>query len=137
MKYLLDTNVLSEIRKPRGEKKVKDFVNTLGEENIFISVVSIGEIAWGIEKLPLGQKKTELLVWLGQKLPEFFGNRIIPLDTEIMTQWGILQGFVKQTLPVLDSLIAATALTRGLTVVTRNTRDFKNVTGLKLLNPWL
>ena len=137
MKYLLDTNIISEIRKARGNTGVKNFVNSLQEEDIFISAISVGEIACGIEKLPPGQKKTELLLWLGQKLPAFFGNRIISLDTEIMTEWGILQGRTKQTLPVFDSLIAATALARSLTIVSRNTRDFEKIPGLKLLNPWL
>ena len=137
MKYLLDTNIISEIRKTRGNSNVKNFVNSLSEEDIYISVISVGEIACGIEKLPPGQKKTELLVWLSQKLPGFFGNRIIPLDTEIMTEWGILQGRIKQTLPIFDSLIAATALSRGFTIVTRNSRDFEKIPGLKLLNHWL
>ena len=137
MKYLLDTNVLSEIRKPRGSPRVKAFVDSLREEDTFISVLSVGEIACGIEKLPPGPKKTELLLWLGQKLPEYFGNRIIPLDVDIMTEWGIIQGRTLQTLPVFDSLLAASALARRLTMVTRNTKDFEKIQGLKLLNPWL
>ena len=135
MKYLLDTNVLSEIRKPRGHAGVKAFINSLREEDLFISVLSVGEINFGIEKLPPGPKKTELTVWLTQKLPERFGNRIIPLDVDIMAEWGRLQAQTP-TLPVFDSLIAASALARRLTVVTRNTRDFRRVKGLLLLNPW-
>ena len=136
MKYLLDTNVLSEIRKPNGNARVKTFVNSLREEDIFISVISIGEIGYGIEKLPAGPKKTELIIWLTQKLPERFGNRIISLDADIMAEWGKLHAQTAKTLPVFDSLIAASAITRRLTIVTRNTKDFDKIKGLNLLNPW-
>ena len=136
MKYLLDTNVLSEIRKPNGHKGVKSFVSNLREEDIFISVLSIGEIAYGIEKLPAGPKKTELFAWLTQKLPERFGKRIIALDTDIMAEWGRLQAQTRKTLPVFDSLIAATALSGRFAIVTRNTGDFDQIEGLILFNPW-
>ena len=136
MKCLLDTNILSEIRKPRGHAGVKAFVDSLWEEDIYISALSIGEIGFGIEKLLAGPKKTELYIWLTQKLTERFGNRIIPLDVDVMTEWGKLQFQTRKTLPVFDSLIAATALARRLTVVTRNTRDFEKIEGLLLYNPW-
>ena len=135
MKYLLDTNVLSEIRKPQGHTGVKAFVNSLREEDIFISVLSIGEIAFGIEKLPPGPKKAELSIWLDQKLPERFGSRIITLDVDIMAEWGRLTA-KSRTLPVFDSLIAASALARRLTIVTRNNKDFEDIEGLLLYNPW-
>jgi predicted nucleic acid-binding protein len=135
VKYLLDTNVISEIRKPNGHEGVKAFVDNLQEEDVYISVLSIGEIRFGIEKLNSGPKKTELLLWLTQKLPERFWGRIIPLDSDIMTEWGRLYAQTK-TLPLFDSLIAASALARRLTVVTRNTKDFERVAGIILLNPW-
>ena len=135
MKYLLDTNVLSEIRKPNGHAGVKAFVDNLREEDIYISVLSIGEIAFGIEKLPEGQKKNELYIWLTQKLTGRFANRIIDLDADIMTEWGRMQAKTK-TLPVFDSLIAASALARRLTVVTRNIRDFEKIEGIILINPF-
>ena len=136
MKYLLDTNVLSEIRKPNGHAGVKAFINNMREEDLFISVLSIGEIGFGIEKLPAGPKKTELLIWLTQKLPDRFGNRIIPLDADIMAEWGRLKARTSQSLPVFDSLIAASALARRLTLVTRNVKDFEKIEGIILLNPW-
>ena len=136
MKYLPDTNVLSEIRKPSGHAGVKTFVNSLREEDIFISAISIGEIVYGIEKLPEGPKKTELFVWLTLKLTKRFGNRIIPLDTETMAEWGRLQARIGKTLPLFDSLIAASALARRLAVLTRNTKDFNMIAGIILLNPW-
>ena len=136
MRYLLDTNVLSEICKNNGEAKVKTFVDSLREEDVFISAISMGEICFGIEKLPDGPKKTELFIWFTQKLPERFGDRIIPLDTETMIEWGRLQAHTKKTLPVFDSLVAASAMARRLTVVTRNEKDFARIEGLELLNPW-
>ena len=136
MKYLLDTNVLSEIRKPRGHPGVKVFINALRDEDLFISVISIGEIRFGIEKLPPGPKKTELLIWLTQKLPEYFGNRIVTLDVDIMSEWGRLQAQTPRTLPAFDSLIAASALARRMTVLTRNVKDFEKIEGISLLNPW-
>ena len=136
MKCLLDTNILSEIRKPNGNADVKAFVSSLREEDIFISAISIGEIVYGVEKLPDGQKKTELLIWLTQKLPERFGNRIIPLDVDIFSEWGRLRARAGRTLPVMDSLIAATALARRLVIVTRNIKDFDKIEGLKLIDPW-
>ena len=136
MRYLLDTNVLSEICKNNGEARVKAFVDSLREDDVFISAISMGEICFGIEKLPGGPKKTELFIWFSQKLPERFGDRIIPLDTETMIEWGKLQARTKKTLPVFDSLIAASALARRLTVVTRNVKDFSRIEGLELHNPW-
>jgi predicted nucleic acid-binding protein len=136
VKYILDTNVLSEIRKPQGNAKVKAFVNNLKEEDIFISVISIGEITYGLEKLPPGPNKTDLSIWVSQKLTERCGSRIVPLDADIMAEWGRLQARTAKTLPLFDSLIAATALARRLTVVTRNTKDFEKIKGLVLLDPW-
>ena len=136
MKYLLDTNVISEIRKPDGNAKVKALVDSLRQEDVFISAISIGEICYGVEKLPESRKKTELLLWLTQKLPDRFDRRIIPLDVDIMAEWGRLQARTKRTLPPFDSLIAATALARRMVVVTRNTKDFEDIEGINLLNPW-
>ena len=136
MKYLLDTNVLSEIRKPDGNAKVKALVDSLRQEDVFISAISIGEICYGVEKLPESRKKTELLLWLTQKLPERFDRRIIPLDVDVMAEWGRLQARTKRTLPPFDSLIAASALARRMVVVTRNIKDFEGIEGIELLNPW-
>jgi predicted nucleic acid-binding protein len=136
LKYLLDTNVLSEIRKPRGSRRVKAFVGNIREEDLFISALSIGEIAYGVEKLSPEPKKHELLIWLVQKLPERFENRIVNLDRDVLEEWGRIQAAAGRTLPAFDSLIAASALARRLTVVTRNVKDFEGIEGLALFNPW-
>jgi predicted nucleic acid-binding protein len=136
VKYLLDTNVLSEIRKAKGDSKVKAFIDAIAPEDLFISILSIGEIAFGVEKLPPGKKKNEFLIWLNQQLPAWFENRIVPLDRDVMFEWGKIRAGAKRTLPVVDTLLAASALSYRLAVITRNTRDFKGIGNLSLLNPW-
>jgi predicted nucleic acid-binding protein len=134
--YLLDTNVLSEMQKSNGNPGVKDFTDKIPLEDIFISVLSIGEIFFGIEKLPEGRKKAELSLWLNSQIPRQFENRIIPIDIEVMLEWGRIRIKVKKTLPAIDNLLAATALAYHLTLLTRNTRDFAAVEGISLINPW-
>jgi predicted nucleic acid-binding protein len=136
MKFLLDTNVLSEIHNPAGNPKVLAALNALPQEDLFISVITIGEIARGVEKLPEGKKKNELLIWLTIQIPAAFKDRIVPLDFDCMLEWGRFRARTKRTFPIIDSLIAAAALSRRMTIVTRNTRDFEEIGGLFLLNPW-
>jgi predicted nucleic acid-binding protein len=130
LKYLLDTNVLSEIRKPNRNPKVYEFVEKIRQIDLFISVISIGEIVFGMEKL------TELSLWLNGEILQRFENSIISVDTEVVVEWGKLCARAGRTLPYNDSLIAATALAHRLTLLTRNTRDFAAVDGLRLINPW-
>jgi predicted nucleic acid-binding protein len=124
------------MRNPKGDPKVLAWVNAIPQEDLFISAITIGEIAKGIESLPKGKKKTALSFWLNDQIPEAFKNRIIPLDFECMMEWGRLRAQAKRTFPVIDSLIAASALSRRMTLVTRNTQDFRDIGGLFLLNPW-
>ncbi|GHT60321.1 ribonuclease VapC [Spirochaetia bacterium] len=136
MKYLLDTNVLSELRKTNCSPKVKTFTDNILLTNLFISAMSIGEIIVGIEKLPEGKKRTELSLWLNAHVLPQFEQRIISMDSGVMQEWGRLFANSKRTLPLKDSFIAACALANHLTLVTRNTRDFKDIGGLNLMNPW-
>ncbi|GHV62887.1 ribonuclease VapC [Spirochaetia bacterium] len=136
MKYLLDTNVLSELQKPLPNAGVTAFFENINEDDIFISAVSVGEIIFGIEKLPEGKKKNALSLWFYRQILGVFENHIIPLDTEVMLEWGRIRAAVKRTLPLKDSFIAATALPHRCTLVTRNTRDFTDIGGLNLMNPW-
>jgi predicted nucleic acid-binding protein len=135
-RYLLDTNVVSEIRKPNGNPKVNEFVDKILSSDLFISVISIGEIAFGIEKLPEGKKKAALSFWFDKQLPEEYETRIIPIDTEAALEWARMRVRAGKTLSPNDALIAATALTHHLTLLTRNTRDFVTVEGLSLISPW-
>ena len=136
MKYLLDTNIISELRKPNGNVNVKAFVKDIRNEDLYLSVITIGEIAAGIKKLGDRKKSVELSIWLEKELMDWFEERIITIDIQTMLQWGDQQFKANRTLPVMDSLIAATAITYGLTLVTRNTKDFVDYENLLLINPW-
>jgi predicted nucleic acid-binding protein len=137
MSYLLDTNVVSELRKKKNANpRVIAFTDKIPETEFFLSVLSIGEICQGIEKLPPGKKKVELSVWLYTQVPDYFRNRIVPLDWESMLAWGRFTVETKRTLPLFDSLLAATALAYNMTLLTRNTKDFEGIVGLSLINPW-
>ena len=136
MKYLLDTNVLSELQKSRCNPKVKSFSDSIPYEDTFISAVTIGELSYGIEKHTSSKKKHDLSIWLNSKMVERFGGRIIPLDADVMTEWGKTRAKSKRTMPIIDSLIASTAVTHHMILVTRNVKDFEDVEGIMLLNPW-
>jgi toxin FitB len=136
VKYLLDTNIISETRKPHCNPRVKAFVEGIDWEDLYICSITVGEICYGMEKLPAGKKKHELAIWLYSKLPEWFKGRIISLDTDVMTEWGKIRANTDRTLPVADSMIASAAITHHMTLVTRNTGDFTGIEGLMLINPW-
>lgn len=136
MKYLLDTNVISEMRKTDCSPNVKSFTGEISWEDMYISAISVGELCYGMERLPAGKKKHELAIWLYTKVPEWFHERIIPLDTEVLLEWGKLRAGAQRTLPVVDTLIAAAAITHHMILVTRNVRDFEDIEGINLLNPW-
>jgi predicted nucleic acid-binding protein len=106
------------------------------QKNFFISAVSIGEVSLGVERLPPGRKKTEFTYFLNTQIPEWFEDRIVSLDDRVMREWGRMCVQAGRTLPILDSLIAASALVHSLTILTRNTRDFVDIEGLLLVNPW-
>lgn len=137
MRVLLDTCVLSEIRHAKGDPAVKGVVAALDADALFISVLSIGEIAKGIARLEAGSRKRELEAWL-QAVERYHAPRILPVDLEAARIWGGLSAAAQKTgnpLPAVDGLIAATAIRHGLYVMTRNVDDFK-ATGVLLLNPW-
>lgn len=138
MKYLLDTCVIAELVTRHPNPKVVVFVDSLDSDDVFLSVITIGEIAKGIEKLPKSKRKQELHSWLKENLLVRFEGRIIPLDTEVLMEWGILIARLESkgmTFPAIDSLIAATTLTHKLTLVTRNVDDFSG-TSIEIVNPW-
>ncbi len=133
MKYLLDTNIISEIRKKKAEPKVLEWIDSISSENLYTSVLTIGEIKNGIERVKDTKKKNQLTLWLDQELRPWFGENILAIDIEIAEKWGQIS--TGPTLPAIDSLIAATALAKNLILVTRNSKDFA-IPGLKLLNPF-
>lgn len=137
MKHLLDTCVIAEYQKPAPEIKVIEWLDNQIEESLFLSVLTIGEIEKGIVRLPASKRKTELANFLEILLARF-DRRVITLDTAVLRRWARLVGSLEtkgRVLPIIDSLIAATALEQDLTVVTRNEADFAQ-TGVKILNLW-
>lgn len=138
MKYLLDTCVVSELVKKQPEPKVVAWVDGVPESMLLLSVITIGEIRKGIEKVRDRKRKADLEQWLSSELLVRFRGQILPLDEEVMLTWGRLLGQLEtkgRALPAIDSLIAALARHHRLILVTRNLKDFGGC-GIELLNPW-
>lgn len=138
MKYLLDTCVMSELAKLRPNKKVIQWILNENEDNLYISTLTFGELAKGIEKLPASGKKDKLHPWVENNLKDRFWNRIVDINLHIAMVWGKIQGIAEQKgkpMPAIDSLIAATGIALNLIVVTRNIPDMEP-SGVGLLNPW-
>ena len=139
MKYLLDTNIISEFISKIPNQKVIDYILSLNEHDLYLSVITIGEIKTGIEKLDNGSKKNKLLYWLENDLLNRFQNRIVDIDTEVMLQWGTINKRLKQLgkpLPIMDSLIGATSEVKDFILITRNEKDFQNL-NIKIVNPFI
>jgi len=138
VRLLLDTNVLSEVTKPRPEIRVLEWLDELDEDRAFISVVSIAEIRRGIVQMDYGRKRDALAEWLARDLPQRFDSRVIPVNEAVAIAWGDLMGLAKRTgrgLSSMDGLIAATAIAHDLTLATRNTTDFEGL-GVEIVDPW-
>lgn len=135
MKYLVDTNVLSELFKKQPEPKVVQWFTQADPESLFLSVLTLGEIRKGLEKMDKGPRKNRMIQFLEKDIPAQFEDRVLAVNAEIGETWGILEAQAGRPLSTVDALLAATALTHHLTLVTRNTQDFE-FHHLKLLNPW-
>jgi hypothetical protein len=135
VKYLLDTNVISELKRPKPNKQVLNWFATVTKESLYLSVLTLGEIRKGIEKLPDGQRKQALSSWLEKDIPLWFDSRLLLIDAEVADCWGKLQARTNRPLPAIDSLLAATALHHDLCLVTRNVSDF-DYPDLTILNLW-
>ena len=135
--FLLDTNVISELVRLRPDPKVKAWVADTDEGLLYLSVLAFGEIRKGIVALQDASRRVVLEAWLDSDLSLRFANRILPIDQVVADRWGRLsaQAGRKSPLPVIDGLLAATALQYNLTLVTRNTKDVV-ATGVPLFNPW-
>lgn len=138
MNYLLDTCLLSELRKPIPDGGVITWLSDIEENRLFISVLTLGEIQKGITKLADGRRKHAFQHWLERELIQRFAGRILPIDTDAALEWGLLSAIADRNgkpAPVIDGLLAVTALCHNLTLVTRNDKDFAAYP-VKLLNPW-
>jgi hypothetical protein len=137
--WLLDTNVLSELRRPRPERKVLAFVAAQPLELLYISVVTLAEIRFGIELLPDAARRSELNQWLAHKVRPMFEQRIIAITEDIMFKWRLLveEGRkVGHTFSQPDLIIAATAHHHGLTIVSRDTGEYVKARAA-VFNPWV
>lgn len=135
MSYLIDTNVLSELRRRDPDANVVRWLADRPASTLYLSVLTLGELRKGIEGLPEGDRKRRLLDWLEVELPAYFAGRILPVDATVADRWGRLLAQAGRPVPAIDSLLAATALVHGLTLVTRNLRDFPHPE-LLVLDPW-
>ena len=136
--FLLDTNVISELVKLKPERRVTSWVETTDEALFYLSVLTLGEIRKGIAMLPQTKRRTQIESWLETGLSVRFAGRILAIDAAIANRWGILSGASQlqgTSLPVIDGLLAATALHHNLTLVTRNTMDV-SATNASTFNPW-
>ncbi len=135
MSYLIDTNVLSELRRPRPNAAVAAWVSARPSATLFLSVLTLGEIRKGIEGVADAKRRQALQDWLQVELPTFFAGRLLPIDAAVADRWGRMQAMAARPLPAIDSLLAATALEHDLVLVTRNVRDFAGLP-VQVFNPW-
>ena len=138
MSYLLDTNVVSEWVKPRPELRVVDWLAAVDEDRVFLSVVTVGELRHGIDRLPAGRRRTRLDEWLRQDLPQRFEGRVLSIDAAVADAWGAVVARRDRTgrpIGVIDAFMAATAEVHNLTLVTRNASDFK-LSVTSVFDPW-
>ena len=133
--YLIDTNVISELRRREPEPRVVQWFERKPASLLYMSVLSLGEIRRGVENLQASERQQALRAWLEEDLPAFFAGRLLPIDAAVAHRWGRLQAEMARPLPAIDSLLAATALEHRLVLITRNLKD---LAGLPVLvaNPW-
>ena len=138
MRYLLDTCVISELVARQPDPGVVQWIDSVDEETLFLSSITIGEIKKDIEKLVVSDRRKVLAEWLEDELLVRFKGKVLPIDTAVMLVWGKLVADLEKQgkpMPVIDYLLAATALQGGLTLVTRNEDDFAHC-GTAVVNPW-
>lgn len=136
--WLLDTNILSELRRPRPEPKVLAFVNSKPLEFLHVSTVSFAEIRFGIELVTDAARRAELSDWLAHRVRPMFEQRVLAISEDVMLKWRLLVEDGRKaghTFSQPDLIIAATALHHGLTVVSRDVRDYQKARA-PVLNPW-
>lgn len=136
MSYLIDTDVLSELRRKTPSAGVVAWISQRPPATLYISVLTLGEIRKGIDGLADEARRMKLLDWLQTDLPAFFTGRILPVDAQVADRWGRMVAAAGRPLPAIDSLLAATALAHDLILVTRNVKDFAGLP-VQIINPWI
>jgi toxin FitB len=137
--WLLDTNILSELRRPKPERKVLEFVAAQPLDLLYVSAVTLAEIRFGIELVADAGRRAELSDWLAHKVRPMFEQRVLVVSEDVMFKWRLLVEDgrkVGHTFSQPDLIIAATALHHGLTVVTRDVSDYEKARA-PVLNPWV
>jgi predicted nucleic acid-binding protein len=132
--YLLDTNVISETIRAKPNPVVLEWLTSIDIRKFYLSVLSLGEIRKGTEKLEDTKRKQKIIQWLEIDLKKIFADRIITVDSIVADKWGYI--CAQDNLPAVDSLLSASALVHNLKLVTRNVKDFKSISGLEIVNPW-
>lgn len=135
MSYLLDTNVVSELVRVRPHAAVVTWVGTQPAQALHLSVLTLGEIRSGLERVSDRRRRERLRAWLEQELPSWFEGRLLAVSVGVADRWGRLRSDMRDPVPAIDSLLAATALHHDLRLVTRNRADFR-YPGLEVIDPW-
>ena len=135
MSYLLDTNMLSELRKKTPNAGVVKWFAQRPASTLFLSVLTLGELRKGVEGVQDATRRMALLDWLDADLPAFFTGRILSVDAPVADRWGRMLAAAGRPVPAIDSLLAATAMHHGLSLVSRNVRDLADLE-LDVINPW-
>lgn len=139
MAWLLDTNILSELRRPKPEQKVVTFVAGCPLDQLYISAVTLAEIRFGIELIGEPSRRADLNSWLTNHVRPMFGERVLQITEDIMLKWRLLVEEGRKTGHTFsqpDLIIAATAIHHGLTLVTRDRSDYDKAGCRSLINPW-
>ena len=139
MRILLDTNVIAELISRDPNESVLRWMRFLDPQNTYLSVITIAELKFGIERLKSSERKQRLMVWLRDEIVASYDENILPVTVEVAEQFALMRAKLERegkTLPITDAFIAATAALDGLTIATRNTKDFEHA-GVSLINPWL
>ncbi len=137
MKYLIDTCVISELRKLKPNDSVVKFLESIDESGIYISSMTLGEVHRGIQKLPQSKKRTELLQWVGS-IEQKFEDKILSFNKDVSILWGQLTAQLEKKghpMSAFDSIICATSMYNNCCLITRNVKDFEK-SGIEIINPW-
>ena len=138
MSYLIDTHVLSELRRKAPNVRVKTWMRGRSAASLYLSVLTLGEIRKGLEGIDGindSKRRAVLLDWLEHELPAFFSGRVLGIDAAVADRWGRMVAAAGRPVPAIDGLFAATAAEHDLVLVTRNVRDFAGLP-VQLLDPW-
>lgn len=138
-RFLLDTNVVSEIKRPKPAPRVIQWLVEQRKDDLFLSAVSLGKLVRGVGKLPVGSRRQALEHWIAHEILQDYKGRIVAFDKGAAELWGQILGAgdrVGRILPVIDAQIAAIAISRGLILATRNSEDYAGM-GARVFDPWM